>query len=129
AGWSPGAPAAASMSWLSLRLAGEPLVGPDRPRRQHARAEETGDPRVHAATAEVKTRHRGPCVCARWVRPEGQRLGRPQGTLPHGASAGGGEPPPEVAGHVGELRDQPGLAQRREFVAQEAPALRAVAPS
>jgi hypothetical protein len=57
-----------------------------------------------------------------------QSLRRAEGTLAHGASAGGGEPAPQIAGRVGELRDQVRLTQRRELVAEEVPALRPVVP-
>jgi hypothetical protein len=62
------------------------------------------------------------------MRPQRERLRRAEGTLAHGAGAGGGEPAPQIAGRVGELRDQLRLAQRRELAAQELPAPRPVVP-
>src|SRR5205814_8834468 len=116
------------MSSFCRRQTGEPLVGSDRLGCQHARTEQAGDARVHATAAEIKAGYRRSCVRAQWVRPESQRLRGPQSTLPYGASAGGREPPPEVAGRVGELGDQLRLAQRRELVAEKAPALHPVSP-
>jgi hypothetical protein len=62
------------------------------------------------------------------MRPQRERMRRAEGTLAHGAGAGGGEPAPQIAGRVGELRDQPRLAQRRELLAEELPAPLAIVP-
>src|SRR5579875_2265342 len=54
--------------------------------------------------------------------PAVERLPGTEAALAHGAGTGGGEPPPEVTGRVGELGDQARLAEDGEFPFEEWPA-------